>query len=304
LSPQVYNNKYTYITDKNFGKTFASCSLPNPAGFYLDIVENSTTTTYPLYCYAKDTTTGVITTGKTLTMNFSQGPQQLNVCKTKCTSDTDTCDWAFFDILGQQISFTVDLSQIPCNYNLTFYSATLHTGESYCDAQRGCTEVDFMEANLYAWHTTMHIKTDPGGTPIGYGGTITQYTPQLEFLDVSGKVTDPSKLYGPGLLIDTTKAFNVVITFSVDNENILTEIKLVLTQDTNQIYQIYPYNEEYFMTLSQQLQNTDTSGNVFVMSLWTGSFGWLQTPPCPQYQYKPDNNDITGTISDIVVTPL
>lgn len=303
ISSQVYLNSYTYLVDRNFGNTYATTKIPTvaPTGFTLDIVENNVTSNYPLYCYESDYTQGVTTTGNTLTMNYTKsGNLQLNVCKTKCTSGS--CDWQFFDILGQNITFNVNLSQIPCNYNLTFYSVTLQSNRPYCDAQSGCTEVDFMEANAYAWHTTIHTKTDPSGTPIGYGGTVTQYTPNLQFTNSSG--TDPNKLYGPGLFIDTTKEFQASISFQVDNNNILTQIKTVLTQGTNQIFQTYPYDQRYFEDISKQLQSTSTTGNVFIMSLWTGGLAWLQSPPCASQQYKPTSSEVLGIISDIQISTI
>lgn len=79
-------------------------------------------------------------------------------------------------MLGNTISFDIDLSQAGCGCNIALYLVDLHAisddnNHHYCDANNGegtwCPENDIMEANTNGIHVTPHCccKNGCNGTP-------------------------------------------------------------------------------------------------------------------------------------------
>jgi hypothetical protein len=74
------------------------------------------------------------------------------------------------NLLGKTLSFTVDVSHVPCGTNAALYFVAMHPspGEqwaTYCDIMSGgnaCVEVDIFEANVGAIQSTVHTTTGEG----------------------------------------------------------------------------------------------------------------------------------------------
>jgi len=85
-------------------------------------------------------------------------------------------------LLGGSLEYDVDLSQSGCSCNAALYLVSMpgkdwngnaspsQGNDFYCDANKVggvyCPEMDIMEANTYAWHTTAH-KCNPA-SPKGW----------------------------------------------------------------------------------------------------------------------------------------
>lgn len=260
-------------------------------GFHVNISKNGEEQDYRLFCQEGDQNKGVTFENNNQKMMINYGVGGSLRLSTSPTGKSG--NWSFFDLFGNTLSFEVDLSNVPCGLNATFYSIVLEDGQKYRDACAtfpSTTELDFMEANRYVWHSTFHRQKNDCGSapPLGYGGTIRD--PKYLFHDLSGTVTDSSKLYGPGtdFVINTLLPFQVSISFikEIKEENeILVAISVVLSQQHCIGQSITEENEEYkgwLKELGEEIKMKKTNaGNVMVWSLWTGGLNWLESPPCP-----------------------
>ena len=87
-------------------------------------------------------------------------------------------------LLGNTLSFTVDLSNVKCNCNAALYLIAPHDPESqgsdYCDITTGqygpCVEIDLLESNVEVMRAVMaqfcaiprHSAQFPDGAPVLY----------------------------------------------------------------------------------------------------------------------------------------
>jgi len=245
---------------------------------------------YRLFCVEGDHAKGVTfdNENRSMTLNYGVGGSLRLSTSPSGTSG----NWTYFSLLGKTLSWNVDLSNVPCGLNATFYSVHLAQGMGYRDACATfptTTELDFMEANQHAWHTTLHRSSGDCGSapPVGIGGTISD--PRYLFYDVSGQQTNTSLLYGPGstYTINTLVPFQATMNFIQDDHHILQSVVITLHQAGNTIGQRWDAdNEEYkgwLAALGKEMGVVDESqGNVLVWSLWTGGLNWLESPPCPR----------------------
>ena len=99
-------------------------------------------------------------------------------------------------------------------------------GDYYCDANyvcgsdSACTEIDVMEANGRAWHSTLHLvndaTVDQAGSPMGLGGGYSDFSVDQ---------------YGPGgSHVDTRAPFNVAVRFPVTSAGKLAAVEVALSQ--------------------------------------------------------------------------
>jgi len=135
-------------------------------------------------------------------------------------------------LLGNTLRYTVDISGAGCGCNAAFYLTPLQQSSEvsscfdyYCDANSvcgaRCAEIDLQEANMHAWHSTMHVFDDGSGIGAGYGGGS----------NWNGHRDWTKEEYGPhSRCIDTTKPFQVAVSFPVDGGGQLRAMTTRLTQ--------------------------------------------------------------------------
>lgn len=133
-------------------------------------------------------------------------------------------------LLGNTLKYTIDMSGAGCGCNAAVYLASMKQnmdigscGDYYCDANSvcgvSCTELDIQEANMFAWRSTLHTSDDRGGQGFGYGGTG----------DLQSSWQDGQ--YGPGgSCIDTTRPFQVAVSFPTNADNTLHSMQVTLSQ--------------------------------------------------------------------------
>jgi cellulase len=173
-------------------------------------------------------------------------------------------------LTGQEFSFDVDVSKLPCGMNGALYlsemeedggQSALNTGgasrgSGYCDAQcftvpfingignlegKGacCNELDIWEANAPATHIAPHVCNVTG---------VYKCTPaECAFEGVCDKngcgyntyVNGAKNFYGqgPSFAVDTTKPFTVVTQFPADANGYLKEIRRIYIQNGKAIPQ-------------------------------------------------------------------
>jgi len=153
---------------------------------------------------------------------------------------SDSCTEGSYDhtkylglkLLGKTLKFTTDISGAGCGCNAALYLVSMKQNpdisscnDYYCDANKvcgvSCAEVDIMEANKRAWHSTLHSAQDHSGKGGGFGGGDGWNGPR----DFN------SQQYGPGgSCIDTSMPFDVAVSFPVDAGGRLQAMKVTLTQ--------------------------------------------------------------------------
>ncbi|CAK0846147.1 unnamed protein product [Prorocentrum cordatum] len=136
------------------------------------------------------------------------------------------------NLLGKAIKYTVDLSGAGCGCNAAFYLTSMRQNtkvstcsDYYCDANNvcgeSCAEIDIMEANQFAWHSTLHTAQDHSGIGGGYGGGDSWDGPR----------DWGSAEFGKGSrCVDTTKPFEVSAAFPVDEQGTLAAMEVTLSQ--------------------------------------------------------------------------
>ncbi|KAI1434501.1 concanavalin A-like lectin/glucanase domain-containing protein [Xylaria sp. CBS 124048] len=183
------------------------------------------------------TANGVTTSGNALTMNqyiFPDGEAQNSSPRLYLLGDDD--DFEMLQLLGQELTFTVDLSTLPCGENGALYLTEMDKsggrsqyntggaqyGSGYCDAQcpvstwkNGtlntdnsgycCNEMDILEGNSRANAFTPH-PCNAGDTDCDKSG--------CGFNPYASGYTD---YYGPGLTVDTSRPFTIVTQFNTDD---------------------------------------------------------------------------------------
>lgn len=189
-------------------------------------------------------------------------------------------------LLGKMLRYTIDLSGAGCGCNAALYLVSMRQNaqaslcnDYYCDANRvcgvACTEVDLQEANVFAWHSTLHSSTDGAGTGAGLGGSSHDFDAQQ---------------YGPGSqCIDTTKPIDVAVTFPVDPQGALQAMEVTLTQGAKGCSvktRINQYGQ--WAEISQAL----AAGMTPVVSYWkSGDMRWMDGGPCGS-----DNEQCSDTV--------
>jgi hypothetical protein len=197
----------------------------------------------------------------------------------QCVENTyDNNYYAASPLLGNTLRYTIDLAGAGCGCNAAVYLVSMKQntqvstcGDYYCDANSvcgvKCTEVDIMEANMYAFHSTLHAADDGTGQGFGYGGTG-----GLQSSWEDGQ-------YGPGgRCIDTTRPFDVAVSFPVAADNTLQGMKVTLSQAgspcplSSMISNYQANGRDGLLEISKALAD----GMTPVVSYWSADdMGWL-----------------------------
>jgi len=139
------------------------------------------------------------------------------------------------NLLGKTMRYTVDLSGAGCGCNAALYMVSMRQNQQmgecgndyYCDANSvcgvACAEIDTMEANTRAFHATLHARDDHAGVGRGYGGGGSNWDGPRDW----GKED-----YGPGgRCVDTSRAFDVAVSFPTDSQGQAWGVKVELSQE-------------------------------------------------------------------------
>jgi len=150
-----------------------------------------------------------------------------------CTNGTySPSQYAAIPLLGKTMRWTTDMAGAGCGCNAALYLTSLRQStqvsgcsDYYCDANSvcgaRCAEIDLQEANMHAWHSTLHLLDDGSGIGAGYGGGD----------NWNGHRDFTMEDYGPNsMCIETTKPFQVAVSFPVDGAGRLTAMTTQLSQ--------------------------------------------------------------------------
>ncbi|KAK8013935.1 hypothetical protein PG990_007231 [Apiospora arundinis] len=180
---------------------------------------------------ANYTANGVATTGDSMTMNqYTYGANGIQSASPRVYLLGADGNYVLTKLLGQELTFTVDLSTLPCGENGALYLSEMDAtggrnpyntggakyGSGYCDAQcpvqtwrNGtlntsgagycCNEMDILEANSRANAFTPHPCSSTDCDKGGCG-----FNPYSQ---------GHKNYYGPGGTVDTTKPFTVITQF-------------------------------------------------------------------------------------------
>ncbi|CAK0851484.1 unnamed protein product, partial [Prorocentrum cordatum] len=122
-------------------------------------------------------------------------------------------------LLGKTLRYKMDVKGAGCGCNAAFYLTSMghneHESECfdyYCDANnvcgQTCAEIDIQEANMYAFHATLHGAKDAFGVAAGEGGGGPGWNGPRDW----GKDD-----YGPdSKCIDTNFPYEVAVSFPTD----------------------------------------------------------------------------------------
>jgi len=198
------------------------------------------------------------------------------------------------NLLGKTLRFSTDLTGAGCGCNAAFYLTSMghnkHVSECfdhYCDANNvcgeSCAEIDLMEANQHAWHSTLHTATDTDGAASGFGGGGSGW---------NGPRNWTEKEYGiGGRCIDTAKPFNVAVSFPIDRHGTLVAMQVSLSQKGHKC-QLQARVDNYASGM-KELTHALLDGMTPIVSywadddmLWMDGLGDDKKGPCKQDSAK------------------
>eukprot|EP00930_Biecheleria_cincta_P055709 TRINITY_DN419_c0_g1_i2.p1 TRINITY_DN419_c0_g1~~TRINITY_DN419_c0_g1_i2.p1 ORF type:complete len:418 (+),score=80.71 TRINITY_DN419_c0_g1_i2:92-1345(+) len=179
-------------------------------------------------------------------------------------------------LLGSRLRYMTDLSKAGCGCNGALYLTSLQQCSNpsqcfdhYCDANNvcgvRCDEIDLQEANMFAWHSTLHVEDDGSGIGAGYGGGGNNWNGERDWT---------KEQYGPGgRCIDTRLPFQVEVAFPVDSAGTLRAMDVKLSQsgkNCNLSAEVgehgYPYGGRSGMA---QLTQSLRKGMTPIISYWS-----------------------------------
>jgi len=197
-----------------------------------------------------------------------------------------------WNLVGQQLSYTVDLSNVGCACNAALYFVSMAAGlktkcdDYYCDANAvcgsNCAELDIQEGNTHAWATTAHNAYSADGDGKRAGG------------------------YGPGKTIDPARGkIDVKIMFHGSGSE-LSSMETTLSQSGG--HQLTIKHEGNTQDMKNIAADMASEGMVPTLSHWGGAhktMDWLDgdvcgTESCNRGEWTISNIAITGNgLSDM-----
>jgi len=192
--------------------------------------------------------------------------------------------YSAINFLGKRFSWTMDLSGAGCGCNAALYLTSLHQNteisgcdDYYCDANSvcgvRCAEIDLAEANMYAWHSTLHVEDDRSGVGGGYGGGGSNWHGPRDWT---------KEQYGPnGNCVDTTRPFQVAVGFPVSNDGQLVAMTIELSQaaagaqpctlKTEVQASSYTFGGRSSSEITQELTEAFAAGMTPIVSYWSSN---------------------------------
>ena len=123
-------------------------------------------------------------------------------------------------MMSTQASLVATLFHVPSVLIGFFFFFFFRVSAEVCGTAP-CAEIDIMEANRYAFLSTLHRSSDPFGDGAGYGGGTADY---------SGMRTFNGAAYGPKSHIDTERPFTVTASFPTTPNGALKKMHISLSQ--------------------------------------------------------------------------
>ncbi len=190
--------------------------------------------------------------------------------------------YQMFNLNNKKISFDVDISNVPCDYNLALYFSEMKEdasiGHGYCDAQGqgySCSEMDIFEGNEISMHLTSH--------PCEYSNC-----------DRDGVV---SKLYFKRI----SNNMHVETKFFMTN-NVLSYIEQSITW--NEQIALQTIKETNAFGGLKQMGESFKNGMVLVMSIWTAGDGGMAWMNGQCNGYRTDISNIHGIFYNIAISDI
>jgi hypothetical protein len=198
----------------------------------------------------------------------------------------DTCNDGEYDpskymrlnLLNKTLRYRSDLSGAGCGCNAAFYLTSMGHNPNrsecfdyYCDANNvcgeSCAEIDIQEANLYAWHSTLHTPFDHGGYAAGYGGGVTSTW--------NGPRTWTPAEFGPDAkCIDSTKPIEVAVSFMTNKSGVLAAMIVTLSQVPHGLCSLSLILDKY--DGMEELTHALKAGMTPIVSYWASNdMVWL-----------------------------
>jgi len=247
--------------------------------------------------------------GDRLTVQHNSGFSAFSSCEASWKAEA----LSQFKLLGQVMSFTVDLGKVGCGCNLALYlthmpardfTGQFKLGEDrggqpayYCDANKvggqWCPEVDIMEANTHAFQSTLHNCDAPTGGEYTY----------CDRIGCSESTRKAAAVYGPGsgYSIDTRQPFEVRSEF-FEREGELVGLRTTLVQQAKQVVLSHTSCDAgYLKTLTAPLK----SGMALSITYWgqdASSMAWLDSPACGNQECGASAGQ--GILSNISIAPI
>lgn len=219
---------------------------------------------------------------KTITLSMSKTTSGPRIYMLNSSGD----NYQMFDLNNKKMEFDVDLTNVPCDYNLAIYFSEMKydspIGSGYCDAQgftaAPCGEMDIFEGNVVAAHVTSHPCSN---------GACDKDGAAEKFMFASSGIG--SKMH-------------VATSFKSEND-ILVDITQVITDtDGNTITLTIADTGAFggFTNMGQSFKN----GMVLVMSIWTSGKGGMQWLNGVCDSFQSDTSNIYGSFANIQVSDL
>ena len=198
----------------------------------------------------------------------------------------DPSVYAGWNMLGQTLSFTVELAKVGCGCVAAAYLVPMQVnreagtcgGDHYCDANQicgvGCSEIDVMEANSRAFLSTTHtLERDCYGKGGGLGGANRAFS---------------TREYGPSAsVIDTLQPFRVHAYFAADRTSTeLSGLEITLEQAARTL-RFQPTSSDCLPRHTAAMSRA-----TLVLSYWSApssNLSWFDQPPC-----ETDDQDACG----------
>jgi len=147
-----------------------------------------------------------------------------------CTAGTYHRDeYVALMLLGKTLKYSTDISATGCGCSAALSLLPLRQSSDrsqcsdyYCDASNtcgnSCAEIAVQQSNQHAWSTQLRLHDDARGVSVGYGSSV-------------GDQDQAAKQYAPGAsCIDTSKPFDVAVSFPVDEIGELEAVEVALSQ--------------------------------------------------------------------------
>jgi hypothetical protein len=271
----------------------SSCSSNYINGPFTWSNGGTTTNSFIIQAGGVDSWGDVTVSGSTVSLDLNPRIYLAN----QCAGSFGTSVFQKINPLGSTISFTVNLANVGCGADASFYLVGMpapssgSNGDYYCDANcvggYCCTEMDLIEANRHALQITAHKCTSlTSGCDAGGCARNTKNIPNG---------------FGPGsnFQINTENSFNVAITFKTTSGQ-LSSITSVISQGTNSITITHDSScgSGYLSGLDQAL----SYGMVPVWSFWSGGMSWLDSPACSSDNDEIPSSQLKFVFSNLVVT--